>query len=174
MERIEEQIIEVPTLHVIPQEPISERIVEQIVEVPKLHDIPRKPTSKRIVEQNVEVPRLHDIPRKRISKQIVEQNVDDPGLQDIPQERTSSSAAVPLDTAEWLGDRGFRTFSPDKKSAKSTRQSSANMLSHSSPWTPEAYEAEQRKIRVEEWEEEYLTSLLGKHWRGRTLGGEFG
>ena len=56
VERIEEQIIEVPTLHGIPQEPISERIVEQIVEVPKLHDIPRKPTSKRIVEQNVEVP----------------------------------------------------------------------------------------------------------------------
>ena len=140
--------------------------MEQIVEVPKLHDIPRKPTSKRIVEQNVEVPRLHDIPRKRISKQIVEQNVDDPGLQGIPQERiseriegriggnpsTSSSAAAALNSAKWLGDGVFRTFSPDKKSAKSTRQSSANMLSHSSPWTPEAYEAEQRKIRVEGWE----------------------
>ena len=82
------------------------------------------------MEQNVEVPRLHDIPRKRISKQIVEQNVDDPGLQGIPQARiserieghiieegsTSSSAAVPLDTAEWLRERGFRTFSQDKKS----------------------------------------------------------
>ena len=128
------------------------------------------------------------IPQKRISKRIVEQNVDDSELHDIPQERiseriegriggflsTSSSAAVPLDTAEWLGDRGFRTFSLGKKSATSTRQSSANMLSHSSSWTPAPYQEEELRLEVDEWSEEYLSRHLGPDWRERARRGEFG
>ena len=102
----------------------------------------------------------------------MEQNVDD-SVHDIPQERiserieghiegTSSSAAVPL-----VGDWGFRTFSPDKKSATSAPQSSANMLSHSSPWTPTHHQ-------VEELRNEYLTRQLGPDWLERARRGEFG
>ena len=185
-ERIHEQSVGGPG-QATPQRQISERTAEQIIDVPTLHVIPQEPISERIVEQIVEVPRLHDIPRKRISKRIVEQNVDDPGLHGIPQERiseriegriggnpsTSSTAAATLNPTELLGDGDFCTFSPAAKSAKSTLQSSANMLSHSSSWTPEAYEAEQRKIRVDEDVDEYLTSHLGKHWRDRALRGEF-
>ena len=50
------------------------------------------------------VPGLHDIPRERISER-----------KEGHIESTSSSGAVPLDTAEWLGDRGFRTFFPGHK-----------------------------------------------------------
>ena len=91
-------------------------------------------------------------------------------IADVPapaESGTSSSAAVPLDTAEWLGDRGFRTFSPGQKSATSAPQSSANMLSHSSSWTPAPYQ-------VDELREEYLSRHLGPDWRERARRGEFG
>ena len=173
-ERIHEQIVDVPGLNT-PQMHISKRIEEQIVEVPRLHGIPQERISEHIVEQNVDdsVPQV--IPQKRISERIVEQNADEPGLHGIPQERiserikgqiggnpsTSSSAAATLNSAEWLGDRGFRTFSPDQKSATSTRQSSANMLSHSSSWTPAPYQEEELPLEVDEWHEAWLTRHLG-------------
>ena len=108
----------------IPQERISEQIGGKVPRV-----IPPRRISERIEEQTVEVPGLQTIPQKRISKRIVEQNVDVSELHDIPQERiseriegriggflsTSSPAAVPLDTAEWLGDRGFSHFPRAKK-----------------------------------------------------------
>ena len=181
-ERIQKPIVDGP-VQGTPQTRTSERIQEQTVDVPG-QGIPQKRISERIQEQIVEVPGLQSIPQKRISKRIEEQIVDDSGLHDIPQERiseriegriggnpsTSSTAAAPLKSAEWLGDRGFRTFSPDKKSATSTRQSSANMLSHSSSWTPAAY---QRGIEVDEWEDAYLTRHLGPDWQDRLRRGEF-
>ena len=88
-------------------------------------------------------------------------------------ERTSSSAAVPLDTAEWLGNKGFRTFSPDKKSATSAPQSSANMLSHSSSWTPAPCQGIEL-LEVDEWSEEHLSRHLGPDWRDRARRGDFG
>ena len=185
-ERISERIGgKVP--RVIPPGRISKRIQKQIVDFPG-QSTPQKRISERIQEQTVEVPGLQSIPQKRISKRIVEQNVDDSELHDIPQERiserieghivgnlsTSSSAAVPLNTAEWLGDRGFRTFYPGKKSATSTCQSSANMLSHSSSWMPAPYQEEELRHEVGEWHEEYIQRHLGPDWRGRGRRGEFG
>ena len=110
---------------VIPQERTSEQIGGG--KVPRV--IPPRRISERIQEQTVEVPGLQSIPQKRISKRIEEQIVDNSGLHDIPQERiseriegriggnpsTSSSAAAALNSAEWLGDGDFRTFSPHKK-----------------------------------------------------------
>ena len=102
---------------------------------------------------------MHDIPQEGISERI-EGHI-------YEGQSTSSSAAVPLDTAEWLEDRGFRTFSPGKKSATSAPQSSANMLSHSSSWTP-------APCQVDELREEYLSRHLGPDWRERARRREFG
>ena len=167
-ERISEQIDgKVPQV-ILPRR-ISERIQKQIVDVPE-QVAPQTRTSERIQEQTAEVPGLQSIPHKRISKRLVEQNADDSELHDFPQERiskrieghivegqsTSSSAAIPLDTAEWLGDWGFRTFSPSKKSATSAPQSSANMLSHSSSWTLAPYQEEELRDEVVDWHEEHM------------------
>ena len=123
-ERIMEQIVPLP--QDISQERISERIEEQIVPVPQV--LPQERISERTVEQIVPVPQV--IPQERISERIQKQIIDVPVPQVIPQERiserieghivegkgTSSSAAVPLDTAEWPGNEwGFPTFSRMKK-----------------------------------------------------------
>ena len=159
-------------LRVTPPRRISERIHEQSVDVPG-QGTPQTRTSKRTQEQTV-IPGLQSIPQKRISKRIVEQNVDDSEPQVVPQERieghiegTSSSAAVPLDTAEWLGEKVFHTFSLGKKSVTSAPQSSANKLSHSSSWTPTPYELSPE-------EEARMLRLLGPNWRERARRGEFG
>ena len=126
-ERIQEQTV-FPGLQSIPQKRTSKRIVEQNADVSEPQVIPQKRISKRTAEQNAEdsVPQV--IPQKRISERIVEQNVDE-FMQIIPQERTSeriqghvhegdstsSSAAVSLDTAEWLGIGVFALFPRPKK-----------------------------------------------------------
>ena len=185
-ERISEGIGEkVP--RVIPPRRISERIQKQIVDAPE-QSTSQMQTSERIQEQTVKVPGMRSIPQKRFTNRIVEQKVDDSVMHDIPQERiseriegriggnpsTSSSAAATLNSAEWLGDRCFRTFSPAEKSATSTRQSSANMLSHSSSWTPAPYQEEELPLEVDEWYEAFLTRHPGPDWRDRTRRGEFG
>ena len=137
--RIEEHIVDVPVPQGIPQEPISERIRGQIVDVPGLRGVPQERISKRIQKQIVDVPGLHGITQERISERIQEPIVDVP----VPAGRsTSSSAAVPLDTAECAGDKGFRTFSSNETSAKSRRQSTAKMQSHCQPSTRAAYDVE--------------------------------
>ena len=133
-ERIQEQTV-VPGLQSIPQKRTSKRIVEQNADVSEPQVIPQKRISKRTVEQNADdsVPQV--IPQKRISERIVKQNVDD-SVQIVPQERTSEQiqghgtreAALQapqlfqLDTAEWLGDRGFRTFPRPKKVRRPPRR----------------------------------------------------
>ena len=126
-ERISEQIGGGKVPRVIPPRRISERIQKPIVDVPG-QDTPQARTSERIHGQIVDVPG-QSFPQKQTSKRIEEQIVDNSGLHDITQERiseriegriegnpsTSSSAAAALNSAEWLGDRGFRTFSPHKK-----------------------------------------------------------
>ena len=150
-ERIQEQTA-VPGLQSIPQKRTSKRIVEWNVDVSELQVIPQKRIPKRIVEQIADDSVQQVIPQKRISERIVKQNVDE-FMQVIPQEQnseriqghvyeggsTSSSAAVQLDTAEWLGDRGFRTFSPAQKSATNRPESSAALGAEPSSWPPAAY-----------------------------------
>ena len=186
-ERIHEQIVVFPGLNT-PQKQISKRIEEQIVEVPWLHGISQERISEHIVEQIVDdsVPQV--IPQKRISKRFVEQNTDEPGLHGIPQERiserikgriggnpsTSSSAAAALNSAKWLGDGGFRTFSPGKKSATTRCESSAALGAHSSSWTPAPYQEEELRHEEEVRHDQYIASLLGPDWRERALRGDFG
>ena len=136
---------------VIPPGRISKRIVEQIAEDSVPQVIPQKRISKRIVEQNVNE-FVQVIPQERISERIVEQNVNE-FVQVIPQERISeriegriggnpstlSSAAAALNSAKWLGDGDFRTFSLGKKSATTRCESSPGLGAHPSSWTSEAY-----------------------------------
>ena len=150
--RIVEQIADDPVQQVIPQKRISQRIVKQSVDDPVPQIIPQKRISERIVKQSVDDPVPQIIPQKRISERIVKQNVDEV-TQVIPRERnseriqghvyeggsTSSSAAVPLDTAECAGDRGFRTFSPAQKSATERPESSAALGAEPSSRPPAAY-----------------------------------
>ena len=136
-ERIVEQIVPVP--QDISQERISERTEEQIV--PLLQVLPQERISERTVEQIVPVPQV--LPQERISERIEGHIVEGKG--------TSSSAAVPLDTAEWPGERGFSHFFPDEKSAKSGRQLTAKMQSHCHPSTGPAYEIEHVQIGNLRW-----------------------
>ena len=65
---------------------------------------------------------------------------------------TSSSAAVPLDTAESPDDEVFRT-SQKRKSARSMRRSTAGVIGQSRSWTPAAYELEESSSEEEEEED---------------------
>ena len=177
-EHIEEQNVDDSVPQVIPQKRISKHIVEQNVDDSVPQVIPQKRISKRNVEQNVDE-FLRLFPQARISKRLVEQNADEPGLHGIPQEQiseriegriggnpsTSSTAAATLNSAKWLGDGDFRTFSSAAKSAKSTRQSSANLVSHSSSWPPAAYQEEEAGYDHFDFE--------NMAWRRRKFGSEF-
>ena len=104
----------------------------------------------------------------------MKQNVDE-FMQVIPQERfsermeghiegTSSSAAVPLDTAECAGDRGFRTFSPAQKSATTRPEFSAPLGAQSSSWAPTAYELEHLVREEGEDDSNWFTDEFGRNW----------
>ena len=133
-ERIEEQTVDMHVARSIPQERIPERFEEQTVESPVMRTIPQKRISQRTEEQTVDVRRAKGIPQDRISERIKKQIA-----QNIPQERISEriqrqtvdvpvpgspaparggnscSSAAPLNSAEWLGDRGFSHFFPGRK-----------------------------------------------------------
>ena len=163
-ERIQEQTV-VPGLQSIPQKLTSKRIVAQNADVSEPQVIPQKRISKRTVEQNAEdsVPQV--IPQKRISERIVEQNVDD-SVQIIPQERTLERIQAPHMSSWTLRSGwgiGFSHFSPSKKSATSTPQSSANLLSHSSSWPPAPYgQGQPSKGEIEYIK--YGGSWWGRRW----------
>ena len=137
----------------IPQERISERIVEQIVPLPQV--LPQERTPERIVEQIVPAPQV--IPQKRISERILEPTIDE-------GRGTSSSSAVTLDAAECSNDGVFSHFSLRKKSAKIGRESSANLVSHSSSWPPAAYQEEEAGY--------YYFDFENMAWRRRLTGSE--
>ena len=186
-ERIAEQTVESPVARSIPQKRISERIEEQIIEVPTLHGIPPSRISQRIEEQTVNVRRAKGIPQERISEPIEEQIIEGKA-QIIPQERiskrirrqtvdvpvpctpaptrggNSSSAAAPLNSAEWLGNRGFRTFSPEEKSATTMCESSAALGAHPSSRTPAAYELENAAPEEEEEDPTWWIDEHGRRW----------
>ena len=66
---------------------------------------------------------------------------------------TSSSSAAALGAAECPNDGVFRTFPRKKKSATSGRESSANLVSHSSSWPPAAYEVEEPAYEYFDYED---------------------
>ena len=151
-ERIQEQIVDALESQGIPQKRISERIVEQIVPVPQV--LPQELISERIHTQTVDVPLPQVIHQERILERIVEQIVD-------AEMGTPRAAAAASAVAACPGDGVFRTFPRKKKSATSRPESTANLQSHSSSWTPAAYEVEEYK---------YFDCMLGMAWRRRWSG----
>ena len=98
----------------------------------------------------------HIVDHSRI--QIVEQTVDVPG-----RGRTSCGAAPSLEAAEVPVD-GFSAHFPKEKSAKSGRQTSANLLSHSSPSTGEAYADFLDSLTFEELQALSTQEKIGVGW----------
>ena len=167
--RVAEQAIEVPKIVCPPRAARTvlraPQTAEQLVEVPTI--ISYSSLLQRTVEQNVNIPvrgrggrnvDLQDflpgqgptapsLSLERISEQIVEQTVDIPvsvgGLPDFRPGQSSSSVAH--SPAAWLNTEdepfqgGFRTFSPDEKSATVTRHMGASVPRHVSSSTSSAY-----------------------------------
>ena len=150
---------------VVPQKRVQQHTALHFVDVPVPQVIPQERFSERIQGQIVDVPVPQVIPQERFSERIEGQIVDVvPCMEQIPGRGNSSSAAVPLDTAEWAGDRGFRTFSPEEKSAKSRRQSTA-MLSHCQPSTGAADEVEFMKYSDVLWARQWEPQRQRHSWQ---------
>ena len=119
---------------------LTGRIVEQVVNVPVFRGqvqeqviapaIPEVQALAPVQEQvNVlEIPGVQAFPGfERVQQRTVEHS----GTLAHTRSGTSSSSGAGLNPGESAGDGVFRTFPRPKKSAKVTRQSSANLLSHS-------------------------------------------
>ena len=117
-ERVVEQTVDIPAPS---GGRISERIVEQMG-----HSRARIP--ERIVEQTVDILRSSGRFSERIAEQIVDVVPGSPGG------GTPCAAAAASAAAQCTDDGFCRAFSR-RKSANIGRQSSANLLSHSSPTT---------------------------------------
>ena len=108
----------------IPQKRIPERIEEQTVDVRMVKGIPQERISERIKEQTIDDSGLLNIPQERISERILRQKTLDVPIPCMPAPArggNSSSAAAPLKSAEWLGNRVFALFPRKKKCDDSAR-----------------------------------------------------
>ena len=153
-----EQVLDVPVLHMDHDDHMFSKFLEQLilqstpeVQVDRVQQrfgeqivdltVPHEPVHQRNVEQVVDV---HD-PLASLSGRYVEQVVDfvephgAPGVA-LAQQLASRVAAAWLDAPQ-VHSEGFffRTFPRHQKSAKGTGQSSAEMVSHTSPSTSSAY-----------------------------------
>ena len=133
--------------------------VEQMVDVP-VPESSSSGASERIVEQMMAVPvrrRAPSVDSERIAVQVVDVPVarSSPSRRAQVQQSTGSSAAA-LDASEGRKYGVFRTFSPGRKSARSMRRSTADLLRHTSSWTPAAYE---------DGERDWWMSPTGAFWR---------
>ena len=153
---IPELAIEVPKIsspcrHCRRRVRFAEQLAEQLVEAPTIVSFS---SLQRIMEQNVDIPvpggggrlasRQCFPPRQSSRAADVEQIVEIPargGLQDfLPDQGPTASSPSRLhdvadDEIQWV----FRTFPRPRKSAKVTRQSSAELLGEVSSWTPAAH-----------------------------------
>ena len=166
---VSEQVIEVPKIlpEDVPMRRFCRdtQLVEQLVEVPT--PVSSSSLFLRTVEQHVDIPvpvgggrnaglqgflpeqssTFSFSSSERISERIMEQNVDFPvaggGLHDFRPGQSSSSVAQ--SPAAWLRTEdepfqgGFRTFSPEEKSATDTRHMGARVPRHVSSSTSSAY-----------------------------------
>ena len=165
---VSEQVIEVPKIlpEDVPMRRFCRdtQLVEQLVEVPTLVSYS---TLQRTVEQHVDIPvpvgrgrnaglqgffpeqssTFSISSSERISEQIMEQIVDIPVARGDPQgfRPRQSSSSVAHSSAAWLNTEdgtfqgGFRTFSPEEKSATDTRHMGARVPRHVSSSKSSAY-----------------------------------
>ena len=83
------------------------------------------------VQEQVNVPEIPGVQAFPGFERVQQRTVEHPGTVARATSGTSSSSGAWLNPGECAGDGVFRTFHRPKKSAKVTRQSSANLLSHS-------------------------------------------
>ena len=151
-----EQVLDVPVLNIDHDDHMFSRFVEQLsqstpeVQVDRVQQrfgeqiadltVHNEPVHQRNVEHVVDV---HD-PLASVSERNEEQVVDvhephgAPGVAHA-QQLTSRAAAAWLDAPQVHSELFFHTFPRPQKSAKGTGQSSAELVSHSSPSTSSAY-----------------------------------